>query len=121
MRIHISMVGGLTPARKIASLCEFFGVRTAWHGPGDVSPIGHAANVHLDVALPNFGIQEAARFSDQLREVFPGSPTMNKGYMSVNEAPGFGVEVNEKLAAKYPMTTKSNWTVRKDDGTIIRP
>ena len=47
-------------ARKVAALCEFFGVRTAWHGPGDVSPVGHAANVHLDLAMPNFGIQEAA-------------------------------------------------------------
>lgn len=41
--------------------------------------------------------------------------------MSVNEAPGFGVEVNETLAAKYPMMTKSSWTVRKADGTIIKP
>ena len=41
-------------ARKVAALAEFFGVRTAWHGPGDVSPVGHAANVHLDLACPNF-------------------------------------------------------------------
>jgi mannonate dehydratase len=75
----------------------------------------------MDYAIWNFGIQEAAQFSDQLREVFPGCPTMNNGYMSVNEAPGFGVEVNEKLAAKYPMTTKSSWTIRKADGTIIKP
>ena len=61
IRIHISQIGGLTMARKMAALCEFFAVRTAWHGPGDVSPVGHAANVHLDLATPNFGIQEAPR------------------------------------------------------------
>ncbi len=121
IRIHVSQIGGLTPAMKVARLGEFYGIQTAWHGPGDVSPVGHAAQAHMDYSLWNFGIQEAALFSDELREVFPGSPTMNEGYMSVNETPGFGVEINEKLAAKYPMSTKSNWTVRKDDGTIIRP
>ena len=50
IRIHISQIGGLTPARKVAALCEFFGVRTAWHGPGDVSPVGHAAQLALDLA-----------------------------------------------------------------------
>ena len=121
IRIHVSQIGGLTPAMKVARLGEFYGIQTAWHGPGDVSPVGHAAQAHMDFAIWNFGIQEAAHFPDQLREVFPGCPTMNNGYMSVNEVPGFGVEIDEKLAAKYPMTTKSNWTVRKDDGTIIRP
>jgi mannonate dehydratase len=121
IRIHISQIGGITPAMKVARLGEWFNVRTAWHGPGDVSPVGHAANAHIDLAVWNFGIQEAVNFSDQLKEVFPGSPTMKNGYMYVNEAPGLGVDINEKLAAKYPMTTKSNWQVRKRDGTIIRP
>jgi mannonate dehydratase len=40
----------------------------------------------------------------------------------VNEAPGLGIDINEKLAAKYPITNNAgNWTVRKRDGTIIRP
>jgi predicted MFS family arabinose efflux permease len=50
IRIHISAVGGLNMARKVAACCEFFNVRTAWHGPGNVSPIGHAVNMHLDLA-----------------------------------------------------------------------
>ena len=40
IRIHISQIGGLSMARKVAALCEFFGVKTAWHGPGDCSPVG---------------------------------------------------------------------------------
>ena len=62
MRVHISDIGGLTPARKLAAFCEYFGVRTAWHGPGDVSPVAHAANLQLDLCCPNFGIQEAYSF-----------------------------------------------------------
>ncbi|MFD1144108.1 enolase C-terminal domain-like protein [Larkinella insperata] len=121
IRIHVSQIGGITPAMKVARLGEWFNIRTAWHGPGDVSPVGHSAHAHIDLAVWNFGIQEAVQFSDKMKEVFSGCPTMNKGYMSVNEAPGLGVDINEKEAAKYPITTKSNWQVRKADGTIIRP
>lgn len=121
IRIHVSQIGGITPAMKVARLGEWFNIRTAWHGPGDVSPVGHAAHAHIDLAVWNFGIQEAVAFSDKMKEVFSGCPTMNKGYMSVNEVPGLGVDINEKEAAKYPIGTKSNWQVRKMDGTLIRP
>lgn len=123
IRVHISQVGGLSVARKIAILAEWFGVRTAWHGPGDVSPVGHAANAHLDLAGHNFGIQESVEFSEKLREIFPGAPTMKDGYMYVNESPGLGVDVNEALAAKHPLPEFDyNWTqVRRSDGTAVRP
>ena len=121
IRCHVSQIGGITPAMKIARLGEWFNVKTAWHGPGDVSPVGHAAHAHIDLAVWNFGIQEASIISEQSRAIFPGAPTMKNGYMYVNEVPGLGVEVNEKEASKYPIGTKSNWQVRKTDGTIIRP
>ena len=72
IRLHISAVGGLNMARKVVACCEFFNVRTAWHGPGNVSPVGHAVNLHLDLASYNFGIQEQHEFSPTLREIFPG-------------------------------------------------
>ena len=58
IRVHITQIGGITPARKLAIFAEAFGVRTAWHGPGDMSPVGHAANIHLDLNAVNFGVQE---------------------------------------------------------------
>ena len=124
IRIHISQIGGITPAMKVARLGEWFNVRTAWHGPGDVSPVGHAANAHIDLAVWNFGIQEAVNFSPLLQDIFPGAPTMDNGYMIINEAPGIGVDVNEELAKKYPLPAVNNynWTqLRKNDGTPIRP
>jgi mannonate dehydratase len=121
IRVHVSQIGGISPAMKISRLGEYFNIRTAFHGPGDVSPVGHAAHAHIDLAVWNFGIQEAVHFSDKLKTIFSGCPTMSNGYMSVNEVPGLGVDVNEKEAAKYPIITKSNWQVRKGDGTIIRP
>jgi mannonate dehydratase len=122
LRCHISQIGGITPAMKLAHLGEFFNVKSAWHGPGDVSPVGHAANCHIDLNIWNFGIQESIFFSDKEKEVFPGTPTLKNGYMYVNEAPGLGVDINEKLAAKYPISNNAGrWIIRKRDGTVIRP
>lgn len=127
MRVHVSQIGGLTPARKLAALCEAFNVRTAWHGPTDVSPVGHAAQLMLDLNVWNFGIQEAGPYqTDLLKEVFPGTPEVRNGYMWTNGKPGLGIDIDEELAAKYPITepARSNWSwgnVRLADGTIIRP
>lgn len=123
IRVHTSQIGGMTPAIKLAHLCDAFGVRTAWHGPGDTSPVGMAANVHLDIAMRNFGIQEWALRSDLEYEMFPGLPRPEQGYVYPNDKPGFGIEFDEKLAAKHPCTDENpKWTVsRLPDGTLWRP
>jgi len=125
IRVHISDIGGLTPARKLAAFGEFLGVRSAWHGPGDVSPVGHAANLHLDLAISNFGIQEQALFPEATREVFPGTPEIHDGCVWCNEQPGLGVDIDEALAAKYPFPEheyNGAWPeVRRLDGTVVKP
>lgn len=125
MRVHISDIGGLSMARKLAAYCEFFGVRTAWHGPGDVSPVGHAANLALDLSCYNFGIQEQTVFRQETQAVFPGCPEIRDGYMWPNDKPGLGIDVDEKLAAEFPFPEhplNGAWApVRRADGTVIRP
>jgi mannonate dehydratase len=129
IRVHISTIGGLTPARKLAALCEPFNVRTAWHGPADISPVGFAANLMLDMNVWNFGIQEASAYlhtHETLKEVFPGTPEVQAGYMWPNEKPGLGVDIDEELAARYPPkdlsgATKRWGSTRRADGTVIRP
>ena len=123
IRCHISAIGGLTPARKLATICEAAGIRTAWHGPGDVSPVGHAANVHLDVSSPNFGIQEWAGFSDIEQEMFPGCPELRGGYVFPNDEPGLGIEIDEEIAAKFPCPDGVlEWTqTRAPDGSATYP
>jgi len=124
IRVHISAIGGLSIARKLAAFAEFFGVRTAWHGPGDVSPVGHAANVHLDISSTNFGIQELHLFSDAAREVFPGTPEVRDGMLWCSDKPGLGVDIDEDLAAKYPFPEHELRgafpAVRRIDGSVIR-
>jgi mannonate dehydratase len=123
IRVHTSQIGGITPARKLAILCENFGVRTAWHGPGDVSPVGHAANIHLSLSSWNFGIQEWTGWTGKSMEVFPGCPELRRGYVYANTKPGLGIDIDEALAAKYPCSEElPQWTnARRPDGTPARP
>jgi len=123
IRMHISQMGGITPARNVAAFANMYGIRTAWHGPGDVSPVGHAANLHLDLWAPNFGVQEWCRFPERVYEVFPGTPEVRDGYMYPNDQPGLGIDVNEALAAKFPCEDEVvSWTqTRLPDGGPARP
>jgi mannonate dehydratase len=126
IRIHISQIGGLSTARKVATLAEFFGVKTAWHGPSDVSPVGHAAGLALELASYNFGIHESGVFPAETRDVFPGCPETKDGALYANEAPGLGIDLDEKLAAKFPYPSGPSFdyrwgATRRRDGTVIRP
>ena len=136
IRVHLSQVGGITPARKLQIFAEQFGVRTAWHGPGDMSPLAHAANIHIDLAARNFGVQEWSGTEppnfviqelkgprEALLEVFPGLPEFRQGYVYANDKPGLGVDIDEREAAKYPCEkTVTTWTqTRLVDGTLQTP
>ena len=124
IRVHVSEAGGFSPARKIAILAEQFGVKTAWHGPGDVSPVGHMANVTLDLISYNFGIQEYSPFNERTQAIFQGCPVMKDGYLWVSEKPGWGIEIDEKEAAKAPFAASQlngGWgEIRLPDGTVIK-
>jgi mannonate dehydratase len=125
IRSHVSDIGGLGAARKLADLAEANGVRTAWHGPGDTSPIGAAANVALDVVSPAFGIQEGHVYNEATHEVFPGTLRIEAGWLTPNDAPGWGIELDEEAAARYPATLSGHdaWAAgaRRPDGALEAP
>ena len=123
IRVHLSDIGGLTPARKLAHFCEAYGVRTAWHGPGDLSPIGAAAQMHLDLCSHNFGIQEYSGFTKEESAVFPGCPESRGGYVYLNNSPGIGVGFDEEEAKKFPaVDMDTGWLFsRLPDGTAVFP
>ncbi|WP_369282872.1 enolase C-terminal domain-like protein [Oscillibacter sp. GMB15532] len=136
IRCHISQLGGITPARKLQIFASQFGVRTAWHGPGDMSPVAHAANIHLDLAAENFGIQEWSGTQppnfiiqelrgpkDALMEVFPGALTEDNGYVYPSDLPGLGVDLDEEAAKKFPCEAAvTTWTrTRRGDGSLQAP
>jgi mannonate dehydratase len=136
VRVHLSQIGGITPGRKLQLFAEQYGVRTAWHGPGDMSPLAHAANIHIDLAARNFGIQEWSGTEppngviqplkgpkEALLDVFPGLPEFRAGYVHASDRPGLGVDLDEREAAKYPCEHGvTTWTqTRLLDGSLQTP
>ena len=136
IRVHLSQIGGITPGRKLQIFAEQYGVRTAWHGPGDMTPMAHAANIHLDLSARNFGLQEWSGTEppnfviqelkgprEALLDVFPGLPELRRGHVYANDKPGLGIDFDEAQAAKYPCDAPvTTWTqTRLADGSLQVP
>lgn len=123
VRMHVSQIGGITPAWNVAAYAAMYGIRTAWHGPGDFSPVGRAANLHLELWAPNFGVHEWQDMPEAGYEIFPGAPRPKGGYLYPNDAPGLGVDIDKKVAARFPCKEQDErWThTRRPDGTPARP
>jgi mannonate dehydratase len=102
IRTTVVHAGGITHLRRIADLAALYQVRTGSHGATDLSPVCMGAALHFDLWVPNFGIQEYMRHTDETDAVFPHAYTFKDGYMHPGDVPGHGVEIDEALASKYP-------------------
>src|SRR6202022_3711545 len=101
IRMTVVHGGGITPLKKITTLTEIYHGRTGCHGATDLSPVAMAAALHFDISVHNFGIQEYMRHTPETDAVFPHSYTFEDGFMVMDEVSGLGVDIDEKLAAKY--------------------
>ncbi|GGC69124.1 D-mannonate dehydratase ManD [Undibacterium terreum] len=102
IRATVVHAGGITHLRRIADLAAMYQVRTGCHGATDLSPVCMGAALHFDTWVPNFGIQEYMRHTEETDAVFPHDYHFDKGFLYAGEKPGHGVDIDEKLAAKYP-------------------
>ena len=118
IRTSVSHAGGISHLRKIFSLAELYGVRTGSHGAGDLSPVSFAAALHVDMAVPNFGIQEYMGHREPADEVFRFDWTFHNGLMHPGDAPGLGVDVDEEAAARFPYDPKYLPVNRRTDGSV---
>jgi mannonate dehydratase len=125
IRCRVSQIGGITQAKKIAALCENFGVRTAWQEGGENDPVNQLAAYHVDLAIPSFGIQEENDFPELVFEMMPGAARIRGGYLYGSDGPGLGIDINEEMAAKHPLVDdpkNADWTtVRGMDGSLVKP
>ncbi|TYB83691.1 enolase C-terminal domain-like protein [Oceaniovalibus sp. ACAM 378] len=119
IRTATTHAGGITGVRRIAEFAAIFHVRIAPHGAPDLSPICFAAQSHLDLWVPNFGIQEFVGFGNEAsNEVFSHDLTLKDGMIHVGDSPGLGVDFNEEAAAKYPYKRSYLPVSRLEDGTL---
>jgi mannonate dehydratase len=118
IRHHVSHIGGFTAARKIATFAGNYEVKFAWHG-GPNSPVGHMTNLTLDLTNPNFGIHEHFDYTPLVQDIFHGHVEIKDGYAWINDNPGWGIEVDEALAAKHPITDERPNEMRTPDSSVI--
>ena len=119
IRTTVVHAGGITHLRRIASFADLHNVRTGSHGATDLSPVCMAAALHFDLSVPNFGIQEYMRHTEETDAVFPHHYRFADGMMHPGDAPGLGVEIDEELAAKYPYQRAYLPVNRLEDGTMF--
>ena len=118
IRATVVHAGGITHLRRIADLAALYHVRTGCHGATDLSPVCMGAALHFDTWVPNFGIQEYMRHTAETDEVFPHAYTFKDGFLYPGDAPGHGVDIDEKLAAKFPYRRAFLPVNRLEDGTM---
>jgi len=118
VRSAITHTGGITAMKKLLEFAGIYGISSGMHGPTDISPVGMAAALHLDLAIHNFGIQEYMRHSDETLEVFQTSYTFTDGLLHPGDNPGLGVVLDEQAADQFPYTPAYLPVNRLLDGTV---
>jgi len=119
IRATVVHAGGLTHLRRIAALADLYQVRTGCHGATDLSPVCMAAALHFDLSVPNFGVQEYMRHTEETDAVFPHAYSFDNGLMHPGDKPGLGVDIDEALASKYSYKRAFLPVNRLEDGTMF--
>ncbi|WP_326552933.1 D-mannonate dehydratase ManD [Micromonospora sp. NBC_01813] len=118
IRTTVVRAGGISHLRRIFDLAALHHVRSGSHGATDLSPVCMAAALHVDLSIPNFGLQEYMRHTEATDAVFPHSYRFADGYLHPGEEPGLGVDIDEEAAARYPYQPASLPVNRLTDGSM---
>ncbi len=110
--------GGISPLKKLCDYAAQYQIKSGFHGPTDISPVGMAAQLHVGLAIHNFGIQEYMQHGARTNATFRQSMTFADGYLHPGENPGLGVDLDVDEAGKYPYVTAYLPFNRLADGTV---
>jgi mannonate dehydratase len=118
IRMPIVHGGGITHLLKVVAMASVYHINTGFHGATDLSPINLAATIHFNMAVNNFGIQEYMPHQEIVNEVFKINYKFEKGYLTIDDSPGIGVDIDEEAASKFPYSMARLPVNRKTDGTM---
>jgi len=110
--------GGISPLKKVMDFAAQYQIKSGCHGPTDISPVGFAAQLHVGLAIHNFGIQEYMPHGARTNATFKQSMTFENGMLHPGDNPGLGVELDVDEAGKYPYEQAYLPFNRLADGTI---
>lgn len=119
IRMPLVHGGGITHMKKIAAFASVYHINTGFHGATDLSPVNLAAALHFNTAINNFGIQEYMPHQEIVNDVFRVNYSFSDGFLSIDDTPGIGVDIDEERAAKYPYAMACLPVNRKNDGTMF--
>jgi mannonate dehydratase len=117
VRSPVTHFGGITAVKKLLDFAAVYGIRSGLHGPADISPVGMAAAVHIDLAVHDFGIQEYSGHPAAAADVFHTGYALVDGHLHPGEGPGIGVTLDEAAAAAHPYARSYLPVNRLQDGT----
>ena len=97
----LGRAGGIWEMKKVAAMAEVYNAQMAPHLYA--GPVEWAANLHLAASIPNLLIAETIEtpFHDAL---IKGNIRVDQGFVTLSDAPGLGIEVDEALARATPYT-----------------
>ena len=112
---------GLANMKKVCGLAEAAGALVACHQAQ--SPLCTAITAHVHASIPNFLIHE--NFDDSLEpwtwDLLQGTPRVERGYITVPDKPGWGVDFDEVEAAKHPYGEKNFLRLFEEGWETRRP
>jgi galactonate dehydratase len=118
VRPDVALAGGLTHCKKIAAIAESYHSAVVTHN--FLGPLTTVASLHLDASIPNFVTQEYTKNDEAPHNaVYKTSYQRQGGFISIPEAPGLGIELDESLIDQTPyQPMNTGQTLLREDGSV---
>ncbi len=108
VHLDIPKSGGLLESKRISDLADTYYIWTAAHNPA--SPIGTIASAHACSSMRSFRIHELAKYIDWWQDlVIHDGPIIENGYLTIQDKPGYGIEINPDVARAHLAPGETWW------------
>ena len=125
IRCRVAATGGITPIKKLTTLCEIFGVKTAFQEGGRMTPLTRLPAIMSTFPAAPSVFRKRTISRRSCTKCFPASEKSERVILYGSDKPGLGVDINEELASRNPLGPIPDGgaypTGRTVDGTVVKP